>query len=109
MNRILMTLILACSTFILSGCFGTVQYRDRYVTMTPNDSLLKDYDVSAPPITSQQYGALKPDEKESLWVQYTTDLLVTINKHMSDKAGLRKFKSETEKQIEDLNKKADKK
>lgn len=106
MNRLLTTLILACSTFILSGCFGTVQYRDRYVTMTPNDSLLRDYDVSAPPITSAQYGQLTPSDKESLWVQYTSDLLETIGKHMSDKAGLRKFKSETEKQVEELNKKA---
>lgn len=104
MNRSLKILITACSMFILSGCFGTVQYRDRYVTMIPNDSLLQDYDVSEPPMLSQQYGKLNADEKESVWVQYTTDLLITVNKHMSDKAGLRKFKTDTEKQIEELNK-----
>ena len=112
MNRFLKVILVACLACLLlamTGCGTMVQYRDRYVTMTPNDSLLQDYEVPAPPVTAKDFSTKSEDEKESLWTQYTTDLLIVIKKHMSDKAGLRKSKEELDRQVEKLNKDVDKK
>lgn len=102
----LLTSVIAVT--ILSACQHQIVYRDRYSIMTPNDSLLQDYDVGAPPISAQTYAQLSNDEKESLWTQYTSDLLVVIKKHMADKAGLREAKKKSIEEVERLNKEAEK-
>jgi len=89
----------------LSGC-TTVQYRDKYAIMTPNDNLLQDNKASAPPYTPEEYSGLSCDAKETMWTQYTTDLLNVIGKEHADKAGLRQWKAEVAKKVDELNKKA---
>lgn len=87
---------------LLSAC-GTVQYRDKYAILTPNDNLLKDNDAPAPPVTSIQYSKLSCDAKESMWTLYTTDLLGVIGKEHADKAGLRTWKADAVKKTDELN------
>ncbi|BAQ02615.1 hypothetical protein AVU38_gp087 [Ralstonia phage RSL2] len=89
----------------LSGC-TTVQYRDKYAIMTPNDNLLQDNSTPAPPYTSIEYSKLSCDAKEAMWTQYSTDLLNVIGKEHADKAGLREWKAQVAKKVDELNKKA---
>lgn len=90
----------------LSGCASDVQYRDKYAIMTPNDNLLQDNAVPPPPYTPVDYSGLTCDAKESMWTQYTTDLLGTIGKDRADKAGLRSWKASVQTQVDELNKKS---
>jgi predicted small lipoprotein YifL len=107
MKHGLKPLVAAVLVTLMAGC-GTQQpqYRDRYTAFTPSDAQLQDYDVGAPPVTAQAYSSMPWDAKETMWVDYTNDLLKVIGKHMADKAGLRKSKVDLQEKIDDLNKKA---
>lgn len=94
--------------FILVGC-GTTEYRDRYTAIELDQSLTKDYDVPPPPSSAVTYSFMDWDQKESMWTDYTNNLIEVIGKHQADKAGLRKANSEYKIKVEELNKKADKK
>lgn len=108
MRTTLRLLTIVAAVVLLTACQTRIVYRDRYSIMTPSASLLQDYDVSAPPTTAQTYSQMSNDEKESLWTQYTTDLLVVIKKHMADKAGLREAQKKAAEEVERLNKEAEK-
>lgn len=104
-NMMLIALIALIAAIGLSGC-TTVQYRDKYAIMTPNDNLLQNNVAPAPPYSPEEYSKLSCDAKEVMWVQYTTDLLNVIGKEHADKAGLRQWKAEVAKKADELNKKA---
>jgi hypothetical protein len=91
---------------LLAACGTQTQTREHYAAFTPSDSLLQDYEIGAPPITARAYSSMTWDDKETVWTDYTNDLLKVIGKHMADKAGLRKSKVELEKKVDELNKKA---
>lgn len=88
----------------LAGCATKTVYVDRYSLIYPEDTLLKSYYVDQPPATAVAYSALSCDAKESLWVNYTNDLLNTIGLHEADKSGLRKWKIEATARVDKMNK-----
>ncbi|HEX9137651.1 MAG TPA: hypothetical protein VF905_12010 [Nitrospirota bacterium] len=96
---VLVTFLSACGT-------QQPQIRDHYAAFNPSDTLLQDYDIGAPPVSAQAYSSMTWDDKETMWTDYTNDLLKVIGKHMADKAGLRKAKADLQEKIDDLNKKA---
>uniref|UniRef100_A0AAU7PFG9 Lipoprotein n=1 Tax=Burkholderia phage vB_BgluM-SURPRISE13 TaxID=3159457 RepID=A0AAU7PFG9_9VIRU len=102
-NFLLIAMIAAVG---LSGCAGNIQYRDKYAIMTPNDNLLQDNTVPPPPATSVEYSKLTCDAKEDMLTSYINDLLGVIGKDRADKAGLREWKAEVAKKVDELNKKA---
>ncbi|BDD79376.1 hypothetical protein [Burkholderia phage FLC8] len=103
-KKILLAAMIAAVS--LSGCGTQIQYRDKYAIMTPNDNLLQDNAAPPPPYTSVEYSKLSCDAKEAMWTQYSTDLLNVIGKEHADKAGLREWKAQVGKKVDELNKKA---
>jgi hypothetical protein len=99
-------LAVALATF-MSGCgHNPPKVQEHYTAFVPDDALLQDYVVPQPPLASKDYSILTSDEKESFWTDYTNDLLQVIGKHMADKAGLRKAKSDFIEKTDKLNKEA---
>lgn len=88
----------------LSSCATKTVYVDKYVILYPEDTLLKSYYVSPPPENATNYAAMSCDAKETLWVDYTNDLLYTIGLHEADKSGLRKWKLEATERVDKMNK-----
>lgn len=104
MKKFLILFFICVFILFITGC--DTMYRDRYTVMEYDQTLIKDYDVPAPPMASVTYSFLDWETKESLWADYTGSLLEVIGKHQADKAGLRKADEEFKKKIEELNKKA---
>lgn len=96
--------LLILLTFVLVGC--TTVYRDRFTALELDQNATRTYDVDPPPTSSSDYANLLWQEKESLWVTYTSSLIEVIGKYQADKAGLVKADDEFKKKVEELNKKA---
>lgn len=101
-RKMLVAAVLA--TFIVGCGHNPPKVQEHYSAFMPDDSLLQDYVVPEPPLSSKDYAILTSDEKETLWVDYTNDLLQIVGKHMADKAGLRKSKSDFIEKLDKLNK-----
>lgn len=104
MKKLLICFFIFAFILFLTGC--TTVYRDRYTVLEYDQTLTKDYDVPPPPLSAPAYSVMKCSDQESLWIDYTGDLLGIIGKNHADKAGLRKANEEFKKKIEELNKKA---
>lgn len=102
MKPLKLAVLVLVSTLFLVGCESVVHIPKHTVTF-PSASLLVQYDVPEPPLASDEYVELPWDDKESMWVTYTSDLLFIIKKHMADKAGIRLWEDEVKKAVEKIN------
>lgn len=100
----LLTLI---AIVMLTGC-TTVEYRDKYTILTPEDNLMQDRHAPPPPATPKQYRMMTDKQRVELLEPYVSDLLVVIGQEHADKAGLRAYKAKAEAKIKELNDKASK-
>lgn len=90
--------------FTMTSCSNTPVYRDRFTQMELDKSLVKKYQVAQPPMTSPTYSILDGDQKETVWVLYTADLLQTIGFYEADVDGLLKAEQAGLEKIKQLNK-----
>ena len=88
--------------FVMVGCKTT----EVFIKTPPmvDDGFLKNYAVPAPPKDAPSYSELSPDEKEAMWIGYTSDLLIIIGKHQADKSGIRVWKKGVLKAYEEFRK-----